>query len=249
MNYEKILIIDNVNYLVNELPILSNITFDIFQGDFISIVGPNGAGKTTLFKLLLKVISPASGSIVFANSINNKDIGYVSQVKTLDKKFPAIALELVCTGIFGKWQFIINKKIKNIALDTLELINAKHLAYKQISQLSGGELQRVYLARALVRKPKILLLDEPATGIDFICEKDITSIITRLNEIDKTTIIMITHDWSAAYQHSQKVLLLNKKIIYCGNPAEAFTDKHIAMTFGNNQNHQHDVQIGIKNVL
>ncbi len=254
--------INNLNYKSEDgTLILENITFSMEAGDFISIVGPNGSGKTTLFKLLLGVKKNYTGSINFFQKEElhpnikkfhlqkskqiNSVIGYVPQAKTLDKKFPAIALELVVTGITGTWSFFVSKKNKQLALETLDLVGATNLSNRQVSELSGGELQRIYLARAIIRRPKLLLLDEPATGIDFICEKDISKIITELNKIYNTTIMMISHDLTAAYTHSNKVLLLNKHIVYYGSPSAAFTDENILKTFSSPA-HKHNVKFGIK---
>ena len=136
----------------------------------------------------------------------------------------------------------LKKKKKKMAIDSLALVGAENLANRQISELSGGELQRDYLSRAIIRKPKLLLLNEPATGIDFICEKDISKIILELNKTYKTTIVMISHDLTAAYTHSDKVLLLNKSIVYYGDPESAFTDENMLKTFSNPA-HSHNVKI------
>lgn len=239
----------NICYDVGKTRILNDISFKINEGDFLSIVGPNGSGKTTLLKLILGIKKQNQGEIFYQNSTNNKkiSIGYVPQTKTLDKFFPAIALELVLNGMSKTWNFKISKTQKQKAMEVLEKLNAAHLATKQLSYLSGGELQRIYLARAIVRNPKLLLLDEPATGIDMVCENDINAIISTLCKENKTTIIMITHDWSSAYYHTSKLLLLNKNLIYFGNPHDGFTDENMVKTFSSLTSN-HKVTFGIKNV-
>lgn len=246
MTNKDILIFDNINLTSpSNTLILENISFEIKSGEFISIVGPNGAGKTTLFKLILGLIRPSTGRILFPNFDRKKSIGYVPQVKTLDRKFPATVLELICSGITGTWNFIISKAMKNKAIEILKDINADYLAYRQLSRLSGGELQRVYLARAIISRPSLLLLDEPSSGIDFVCECELEKIIFRLNKDYGTTIMMITHDISSAYHHSNKVILLNKTIISYGNSTEVLTDDNLMLTFSNH-NHSHSVKLGLK---
>lgn len=244
-NYKNIVVLDKVNYTTNTgKTILKDISFNIKSSDFISILGPNGAGKTTLFKLILGIEKITTGSINF-NNLTRKDVAYVPQVKTLDRTFPASALELVCTGINKTWSFWNSKKDIMQATEVMSALNAEHLANRQLKNLSGGELQRIYLARAIAKKPKLLLLDEPATGVDFICEKDINEVLTRLNDEASITIVMITHDFSTAYCHSKNVLLLNKEKIYYGDPQSALTDKNLMATFSNTI-HTHDVKFGIK---
>ncbi|MDR0926488.1 MAG: metal ABC transporter ATP-binding protein [Ignavibacteria bacterium] len=237
-----ILQFNNVSYAIHNTAILQNISFEVDAGDFLSIVGPNGSGKTTLLKFIIGAKSNYSGDIVF----NEKPIiGYVPQVKTLQKSFPATALELVVNGITSKWKFRISKENKANALELLEQLNIAHVASQQLCELSGGELQRIYLARAIVRKPQILLLDEPATGVDLVCEKDMNELIDTLHTEMKTTIIMVTHDWSSAYHHSNKLLLLNKEMVFFGTPSDGFTDTNLARTFSNMSDH-HNVTFGLK---
>jgi zinc transport system ATP-binding protein len=247
---------ENISYTVGKTWILDNISFEIEKGDFLSIVGPNGSGKTTLLKLILGVKKETKGKITLncmkhsmnngSNKIDHIVVGYVPQTKTLDISFPAIALELVANGINARWNFNLSSEQRNKSIEILENINAKHLAMKQLSELSGGELQRIYLARAIVRNPEILLLDEPATGIDMICENDVNEIISNLCNEKKTTIVMVTHDWSSAYYHTNKTLLLNKNVVYFGDSAEAFTNENLAKTFSS---HHHNITFGIKSQL
>ena len=245
----QLLLLQNICYDVEKTKILDDISFNINESDFLSIVGPNGSGKTTLLKLILGIKKQNKGKILYQNSADNKKIsvGYVPQTKTLDKFFPAIALELVLNGISKTWHFKTSKTQKEKAMEILEKLNAAHLAKKQLNNLSGGELQRIYLARAIIRNPKLLLLDEPATGIDMVCENDINSIISTLCKENKTTIIMVTHDWSSAYYHTNKLLLLNKNVIYFGDPHNGFTDENMVKTFSSITSN-HKVTFGIKNV-
>jgi zinc transport system ATP-binding protein len=244
---EIALSVKNLNVSFDKIHILNDISFDVPVGAYVAIVGPNGSGKTTLLKTILGLNSKYSGNIKFPDLKyeNSGRLAYVPQIKTLDRTFPAIAIELVLSGLKKSWLGTSSKTNKNQALEMLDKLSAGHLAYKQLSELSGGELQRIYLARCLITNPAILLLDEPATGIDLVCEKSVNHIITQYNKELRTTVIMVTHDWSAAYHHTSYTLLLNKSQIYFGESNEAFSDSNLQRTFSH-LGHDHGIKFGLK---
>jgi len=243
------ILIQNVNLKYSNFDVLCCIDFNVEEGSFISVVGPNGGGKTTLLKLILGIEKPSEGIIkVFGMEPQKAPaqwISYVPQIKTLDRSFPALSYELVANGITGKWTGKTPKKIYDRAIEVLEQIGASHLAHKSLNQLSGGELQRIYLARSFVKEPKLLLLDEPATGIDLAGEKDINKIIDEFRNKDNITVLMVTHDWEAAYHHSDYVLLLNVKQICFDAPDKAFSDVHLRKAF-RHTGHAHEMTFGVK---
>lgn len=249
MNRTALLISDLNIYYNSKEPVIRGINIDLQEGDFISIIGPNGSGKTTLIKTILGVHSNYKGNIeIYGKKIENIDsssIGYVPQVKTLDRSFPAKVYELVNSGLKKSWSGIINKGNVEKIKDILTQLNSENLYNRRLSELSGGELQRIYLARALIKQPKILILDEPATGIDFVCEIGINEIIEKYNKTMKTTIIMVTHDISSAYEHTEKVLMLNKSQIYYGDVRSAFNETNLQATFSHGK-HSHSIIFGIK---
>ena len=206
--------INNLTVKYNNLIALSDLTLSIENGSFAAIVGPNGSGKTTLLKVLLGIVKPSVGNVLFfgkeRKELQHGEIGYVPQFKTMDKTFPATAQELVISGIKRTWLGRKSKDDAKKALEALDKVGALDYASEQLSTLSGGQLQRVYLARCFVASPKILLLDEPATGIDLVCESSLNSIIQEYNRKHNTTVIMVTHDCSAAYYQTRRVLLLTK---------------------------------------
>ncbi|MBI5325670.1 MAG: metal ABC transporter ATP-binding protein [Ignavibacteriae bacterium] len=236
--------VKNLSVIFTRYSALENINLGIPFGTFVSIVGPNGAGKTTFLKVILGLIKPNHGVINVlgksAGELSPFDLGYVPQIKTLDRTFPALPIELVSTGLNAKWPAAIGKDDNKIIMDSLERVGAGNLARRPLNKLSGGELQRIYLARALIRKPKILVLDEPATGIDWIGEKDIHKIIDEYKTDFNATIIMVTHDWESAYHHADFVLLLNKVAVCFDKPEKAFTEDYLSQTFGH-VGHKHEM--------
>jgi len=226
--------IKNLSLNFGEIKVLENINLNVPENSFVSIVGPNGAGKTTLMKILLGLVKFDSGEVkVFGNSPDKVDpslIGYVPQI--MDRSFPALAIELVISGITQRWTWSIKNSEKEKALNALSLVKAEPLAYRTLSELSGGELQRVCLARSIVRNPKLVVLDEPATGIDAIGEADLYNHLEAYQKKSGATIMMITHDWHVANHHSDFVLLLNRKQVSFGAPSEALSENNLRIAFG-----------------
>ena len=175
--------------------ILSNISLEIFEGDFIAIVGSNGGGKTTLVKLLLNILKPTSGKIQYFENIKNK-IGYVPQNATsTDGIFPATVEEIIKSTFINKTS--IFKKISNQEKDYINFLmksfDIENLKSELFAELSGGQKQRVMIVRALANKPKILILDEPDMGLDKISQTNFINNLIKINKENKTTIIFVTH--------------------------------------------------------
>jgi zinc transport system ATP-binding protein len=241
--------IENLTVKFGEHHALEDINLFIKGGHFAAIVGPNGAGKSTLLKTILNLVRPSKGVIkIFGKSpeqISPDWFGYVPQVKTMDRSFPAIAAELVLSGISRGWPWKKRKNNLDKALHALERVGAAHLAKRPLSKLSGGELQRIYLARGIVREPRLIMLDEPATGIDAIGEEDFYKLLEIYQNETKSTIIMVTHDWHVAVHHADKVLLLNRKQVSFGNPKDALKEKNLRVAFGH-IGHAHGLKFLVK---
>ena len=230
---------------------LDGINACILQGDFVAVIGPNGAGKSTLLKVILGLIPNFTGEIrIFGKPLSRADpdwIGYMPQQKTVDRNFPAVTCDLVASGMRRKWPGFLTRQDHLTAEKALDLVGAGHMCHKPLGWLSGGELQRVYLARAIIRKPRLLLLDEPASGIDAVGEDDMYEILEDYLARENTTVMMVTHDWLTARHHATQALLLNRKLISFGPPDEALDDAHLREAFGH-IGHDHDGNPGAADV-
>lgn len=196
----KVIEVKNLSYSYNQKKIFSNVNFEINKGEFVKLTGPNGSGKSTLIKLLIKELNCYSGNIKI-NGINiNKykdwsGIAYLPQNKNEIANFPATVLEIMLTSFYkNRFLKIYSKKDKQKALNALKLVNMENYKNALISKLSGGQYQRVMIARLLAIEPKILILDEPMTGIDVKTINDIYDILKKIIKEKGVTVLMISHD-------------------------------------------------------
>lgn len=202
--------------------IVSNLNFKINQGDYICIIGPNGAGKSTFVKTLLGLKKELSGEIIFDSSLKRTEIGYLPQVKSIQSDFPASVYEVVLSGCLNKLGFkpFYGKKYKTRVNDVLKRLNIVKLKDKCFSELSGGEQQKVLLARAMCATDKIIVLDEPVTGLDPKSTNDLYKKISELNRKDKLTVIMVTHDVDTSLEYATHILNINGKHTFYGTAHE-----------------------------
>lgn len=185
--------------------VVSGLNLKINDGDYLCIVGENGSGKTTLMKTLLGLIPLLGGSI---QGLNKNDIGYLPQISDIQKEFPATVEEVVLSGTK---KLFYRKKEKDLMRFNLERLNIANLLKCKFSELSGGQRQRVLLARALCASKKILLLDEPVSGLDPKAAAMMYEIINKLNKEDGMTIIMISHDLNGSLKYASNVLNVGEK--------------------------------------
>jgi zinc transport system ATP-binding protein len=223
--------------------LLEDLTLDVAPGAFCAVLGPNGAGKSTLLKLIIGLLAPTAGRLEVLGATAGspalaRRIGYVPQVKTLDRTFPALAIDLVASGITGSWPWRIPPAHLAQAETALAQAGALELAQRALGVLSGGELQRVYLARALARQPRLLLLDEPAAGIDAAGEHDMFHILEDYQRKTGATVLLVSHDWGAAWHHASQALLLSRRLLASGPPREVLTDGALREAFGHS-GHSH----------
>lgn len=206
---------DNVTLGYDSKIILQNLNFYIEEGDYLCIIGENGSGKTTLMKTLLGLLKPIDGKIKFLNGIEKNQIGYLPQQTDVQKDFPASVKEIVISGFQSKMNGrpFYSKKEKAEALKNMQLLGIDNLARRSYRELSGGQQQRVLLARALCATNKMILLDEPVTGLDPAATNEMYELIKELNN-QGITIIMITHDTNCALKYANKILEIGSKMFF-----------------------------------
>lgn len=189
------------------------LNFLVEAGDYFCIIGENGAGKSTLMKTLLGLLPAISGTI----DIKNKNgLGYLPQQTTIQKDFPASVLEIVQSGCIGQtgWRFFYNKEEKAKAQHFIERLGIGHLSKRCFRELSGGQQERVLLARALCTSAEILLLDEPTSGLDPKITTELYELLANLNRNEKITLIVISHDLEASLTYGTKILSLGKETFF-----------------------------------
>jgi zinc/manganese transport system ATP-binding protein len=211
--------------------------FSFGKGEFIAVIGPNGAGKTTLFRLLLGLQAPLSGTLKIFGSPprrGNQQIGYVPQRHVIDSDTNIECLELVRLGISGKkWGFNpFAHKDRDAAYAALEGVGATELAHRPLGVLSGGELQRIFLAEALVSNPDILLLDEPLSNLDLKRETDLLHLVNDVVRKRGVTALLIAHNINPLLPHLDKVMYVANGKIATGKPSEVLTSETLTSLYG-----------------
>lgn len=218
----------NVSLGYDNKVILSGLSFEVNQGDYLCIVGENGSGKSTLMKTILGLKNPVEGSIEFGDGLNKNEIGYLPQQTVIQRDFPASVWEIVLSGCVSKKGFhpFYSKADKKCAKSNIEKMGISDLPKRCYRELSGGQQQRVLLARALCAAEKMLLLDEPVSGLDPKVTAEMYALIKELNS-QGITIIMISHDINAALEYSSHILHIGNNIFY-GTKEEYISDNNSA---------------------
>ncbi len=219
--------------------IWDNANFEINRAEYVGILGPNGAGKTTLIKLLLGLIEPSSGSIKLFDkkpTKGNPRIGYVPQRRPIDQDMNIAAIELVKLGLSGTkwgWQSFTKTGIdEKQALKVLIDVDAEKLAYKPLGILSCGELQRVFLAQALVGKPDLLLLDEPLANLDIRHDVNLVQLIDKGVKTQAVTVLLIAHDLNPLLPVLDKIIYVANGHISSGTPSQIISSKSLSDLYG-----------------
>lgn len=213
---EQIVKIRDLSVSYGKTKAIEGVSLDIGKGDYLGIIGPNGGGKSTLLKSLAGLIEYEQGQIEITEGTV---IGYVPQFSYVDKKFPISLLEVVLMGRINKKTspfFSYRKEDKDLAYELLKAVGIEKLAKRQISDLSGGEFQKMLIARALAVSPDLLLLDEPTASVDSDSRAHIYELLSKLNE--EITIVLATHDMMAVSSELKGLACLNTRLIYYGIP-------------------------------
>ncbi len=223
---EPLLDVKNLSVKFGDVSVLENVNFSLDKGDILTIIGPNGAGKTVLIKSIFGLVEHKGEVNFLGDSIMKRidEIGYVPQRLDFDRTFPITAKELM--------DLVLKKSdIKNMEIVCNHLEIDKLLS-KKIGTLSGGQLQRVLIARAVAGSPKLLIMDEPTAGVDIGGVRSFYDIVGHLNKEHGITIILISHEINMVYSLASKVLCLNKKMICVGNPKEAISRNILDKLYG-----------------
>jgi zinc transport system ATP-binding protein len=215
---KKLLSLENIHAGYNGKTVLSEINFEVFQNDFIGIIGPNGGGKTSLLKIILGMLKPSSGSISYyfddEDNTFRSHIGYLPQVNSFDKKFPISVKEVILSGLLTKKSIFqrYNKEDSAKASSIMEQFGLTSLCNTIAGELSGGQLQRVFLARALIAAPKLLILDEPDTYVDNRFEYELYSLLKEINK--NTAILLVSHDIGIISSYIKTIACVNFVLHY-----------------------------------
>lgn len=229
------LTLKNIAYGYSHTPVITDVNLEVKKGEMIGLLGRNGSGKTTLLKIIAGLIKPWRGSIEFNDkplSNNKPTIGYMPQIEKIDWDFPMTVEEVVAFGIWKRsmlpwFKKDIIKKVHSILIE----FNLYNYSKSHINELSGGEQQKVFLARALIDHPDLLLLDEPTSRADYNAREEILEILKKFNK-EMATIILTTHDIKGVAEKLPKIICLNKKIIAEGNPKHILTLNNLIELYG-----------------
>ena len=210
----SLLSFDNLTIGYENNPVVENLSFSIDQGDYLAILGENGAGKSTLLKTMLGLIKPLKGSISFGKEVKKTEIGYLPQQTVVQRDFPASVWEIVISGCLGRNGLMpfYSKKDKELAKANIKKMGLEGFEKRCYRELSGGQQQRVLLARALCSSNKILVLDEPVTGLDPKVTNQLYEMVDNLNK-EGMTIVMISHDLHVL-RHANKILHIGRETFF-----------------------------------
>lgn len=209
--------INDLSVKFNEQLVLKDINFSIGEKDFVAIIGPNGGGKSTLLKIILGILTPDTGDVKVFGKAPKKArnlMGYLSQNLKFDHDFPINVFETVLTGRYHGLFKGYTKKDDEVVLQALKDVEMDEFKDRQISKLSGGQMQRVFIARAIVREPKLLIMDEPMASIDPEMQHSFYELMSRLK--NNMAIVLVSHDVGAVSTHVDKIVCLNQELFYHG---------------------------------
>lgn len=203
--------------------VLDDVSFDVEQGEFVCLVGPNGGGKTTFLKAALGLLPVAAGSLEVLGASPGgarRRVGYVPQVKGFNRTFPARVVEVIAASLRGRWPLRLAPAERERAREVLGQVGGQHLVECPLAGLSGGELQRVFLARALANEPELLLLDEPTAGVDVRGRAEFQDLLARLAADAALAVVLVTHSAGAVRRLAHRAVYLDGTLRAWGPPGE-----------------------------
>lgn len=229
--------VENLSYKFHDFTALENVSFEIEKGEIVAIIGPNGSGKTTLLKNLIGLLKPTEGSVTIDGKMPKdvrQKIGYVPQKFEFDRTIPISVYEfmgLERCDTHGHSHKNIIRALREVGLENIEK--------RQLGNLSGGQFQRVMVARALLHEKEILIFDEPSTGIDIAGEQTIYDLIKKINEEKKVTCIIVSHELNIVNKYTKKVICINKEMICFGAPEVVITKENLQKLYGEDTGFYH----------
>lgn len=230
--------LDDVWLRYEEKWVLTSIFFKCFAGEILGVVGPNGGGKTTLLNVILGLVRPQRGTVrLFGRKPDKRSrqqIGYLPQISNAVRSFPVAVLDVVLMGLYGRLGVFRRPQAiqKAAALNLLAKVNMADHARRPFGELSGGQQQRVKIARALASEPKLLILDEPSTGVDSVAQEDFYELLAELRDEQGLSAIMVSHDIGVITSHADRVACLNRELHYHRAPDFCFSDDLQRRIFG-----------------
>lgn len=213
---------DGISIAYEGQTVVKDLSFQIEQGDYLCIVGENGSGKSTLVKSLLGLKQPFQGQILLGDGLKQNEIGYLPQQTVVQREFPASVYEVVLSGRLNSrgWKPFYSAADKQAARENMELLGIRTMEHQCFRDLSGGQKQRVLLARALCATKKLLLLDEPVTGLDPLVTAEFYQLIERINKESEIAVVMVSHDIESALQYASHILHLQESARFWGTTEE-----------------------------
>ena len=218
-----------------------DINLDVFRHDFLGICGPNGSGKSTLLKSLVGAVKPFQGNIRLFNKDALKSeireiqrkISYLPQIETIDRNFPALVKDVVGMGLYAQKGFFrgLSKEDNQRIFDSLKIVGMTNLSERPIGHLSGGQQQKVKIARALVNKPEILLIDEPFSALDFKIAKEIAELLAKIYKETEITIVLVSHNLAIIREYCNRAVCMDRRIIWEGKPQSKEFDEAVQRVF------------------
>ncbi|MGM9704429.1 MAG: metal ABC transporter ATP-binding protein [Prevotella sp.] len=232
MTLNPIIEIEHVSAGYDADNVLNDVSLNINQGDFVGIIGPNGGGKTTLLRVLLGLKRPLSGRVVYYRDglpVKNISMGYLPQYNNIDKKFPISVFDVVLSGLCASKPLFrsYSSSHKQQALHIMQKLDIDAMKELHIASLSGGQLQRVLLARAVVSHPELVVLDEPNTYIDSKFQDEMYDMLSLINR--DCTVVMVSHDIRTIKNHVRNIALVNRRLIV--KPSSDITEEDVEACF------------------
>lgn len=240
MNTDAFISVKDITKVYGDTAVVDSVSFDVEKGSILAIIGPNGAGKSTMLKMIMGVLDPTSGNVLIEGDAPSKArtrMGYVPQRFGFDEWLPMTVHEFL--ELSAHVSGVHDSEEDQLIRDRLADVGVPDVGGKMLSQLSGGQLQRVMIARALLTRKDILLLDEPVAGIDVEGQRAMYDLITDINREHGTTCILISHELDVVFRYATNVVCLNKKMLCHGLPNEAMTEDVLAEMYGRHTAHYH----------